>query len=125
MVDPVGQWHINVSGLKGTFNITSTGNGFLGGSVDIDAGFTDNIQGVWNNAAKEIVFNRIMKRAGNTYIQTYTGYLYQTEEPIFQGHGASEEDPTFRLLTGYFEAIGTGSSPSGARGGWVARQRIQ
>jgi hypothetical protein len=42
-----------------------------------------------------------MKREGNTYIQTYTGYLYQTEEPIFQGHGAPEEDPTFRLLAGY------------------------
>jgi hypothetical protein len=125
MADPVGQWNINVNGFKGILDITSpSGNGFLGGRADIDIGFTDSLQGVWNDAAREIVFNRIMVRQGNTLIQTYTGYLYLTKEPIFQGQGQPEPDPTFRLLTGYYEAIGTGSSPAGARGGWVARQRI-
>jgi hypothetical protein len=124
MADPVGQWNINVNGFKGTLDIASNGLGVLGGTADIDIGFTDGLQGVWNDAAKEIVFNRILERGGSTFIQTYTGYLYLTKEAILQGHGVPEPDPTFRLFAGFFEAIGTGSSPTGARGGWVARQHI-
>jgi hypothetical protein len=123
MAVPEGQWNINVNGFKGTLNITSQ-SGVLSGSSDIDNGFTDVLQGVWNDPAREIVFNRVMSRNGQKFIQTYTGYLYTTKEQIFQGQGPPEPNPTFRLLTGHFEAIGTGSSPSGARGGWVARQRI-
>jgi hypothetical protein len=66
MADPVGTWHINANGFKGTLNITSNG----------------------------------------------------------AGQGAPEPNPDFRLLTGSFEAIGSGASPGRARFGWVARQNF-
>jgi hypothetical protein len=123
MADPVGTWHINANGFKGTMNITSNGAGQLGGTIDIDTGVTDTLQGVWSEAAHEIVFDRIRKQGANiVWIQTYTGYLFLTKEPIFGGQGAPEPNPDFRLLTGSFEAIGTGAGPGRARFGWTARQ---
>jgi hypothetical protein len=35
MAVPVGQWHINVNGFKGTLNVASQ-NGNLSGSANID-----------------------------------------------------------------------------------------
>jgi hypothetical protein len=125
MADPVGTWHINANGFKGTLSIASDGSGNLSGTIDIDVGVTDTLQGVWSETAQEIVFDRIRKQHGNVvWIQTYTGYLFLTKEPIFQGQGAPEPNPSFRLLTGYFEALGTGASPGRPRFGWVARQNI-
>jgi hypothetical protein len=125
MANPVGQWHINANGFKGTLNINSDGAGNLTGTVDIDAGCTDTLQGVWSETAQEIVFDRIRKQGQTTtWIQTYTGYMFLTKEPIFQGQGPPEPNPSFRLLTGYFEALGTGASPGRPRFGWVARQNI-
>lgn len=122
--DPVGLWHINANGYKGTLNINSV-NGNLSGAVNIDNGFTDTLEGFWSERAEEIVFDRIRRQRGRIiWIQTYTGYLYSTKEPIFAGQGAPEPNPTFRLLTGYFEALGTGASPGRTRFGWVARQFI-
>lgn len=124
MADPVGTWYINANGFKGTLAINST-NGRLSGTIDIDVGVTDTLEGVWSDVAQEIVFNRIRKQNGNiVWIQTYTGQLFLTKESIFHGHGAPEPNPTIRLLTGYFEAIGIGSSPGRPRFGWVARQDI-
>ena len=60
---------------------------------------------------------------GTNVVQTYTGYLYVTNGGIFQGQGPPD-NPQFRLMTGYFEAIGTGSAPGRPRFGWVARQNI-
>jgi hypothetical protein len=122
MAEPVGQWHINANGFKGTMNINGDGHGNLDGTVDIDAGFQDQLQGVWNEAAQEIVFNRILNRNGNILIQTYVGYLFLTREPIFMGQNPPEPNPDFRLLTGYFDAIGTGAANGRAFFGWAARQ---
>jgi hypothetical protein len=121
MADPVGLWHINANGFKGTLNITSDGAGNLSGTVDIDLGVTDTLQGVWSEPAQEITFNRILAGGG---IQTYKGYLYLTKESIFAGQGPPEPNPTFRLLTGFFEAVGAGATPGRPRFGWVARQSI-
>nr|BBH87418.1 hypothetical protein KTC_21690 [Thermosporothrix sp. COM3] len=121
MADPVGVWNINVIGYKGTLNITSNGAGSLSGTVDIDIGFTDRLQGTWNEATKEIRFDRIISRGGSIIVQKYTGYLYLTKEPIFAGQGPPEPNPSFRLLTGFFESDPASNPP---RGGWVARQRI-
>ena len=125
MADPVGQWHIDANGFKGTLKINSDGAGNLSGTIDIDIGITDTLQGVWSEAAQEIVFDRIRKQGQTiTWIQTYTGYMFLTKEPIFGGQGPPEPNPSFRLLTGYFEALGTGASPGRPRFGWVARQNI-
>ena len=126
MADPTGIWHINANGFKGTFNINSDGAGNLSGTIDIDQGITDTLQGVWSETAQEIVFDRIRKQQDGTiaWIQTYTGYLYPTKEPIFMGQNPPEPNPDFRLLTGYFEAIGAGAGPGRARFGWAARQNI-
>jgi hypothetical protein len=48
----------------------------LNGTVDIDAGFQDQLQGVWSEAAQEIAFNPIINRNGNILIQTYFDYLF-------------------------------------------------
>lgn len=125
MADPVGQWHIDANGFKGTLNITSDGAGHLSGTIDIDIGITDTLQGVWSEAAQEIVFDRIRKQGQSIiWIQTYTGYMFLTKEPIFGSQGPPEPNPSFRLLTGYFEALGTGAGPGRPRFGWVARQNI-
>lgn len=124
MADPTGLWHINANGFKGTLNINSDGAGNLTGTVDMDIGFTDTLQGVWSEPAQEIVFNRVLIRGGRTIIQTYTGYLFLSREPLFAGENPPEPNPTFRLLTGYFEALNSGSTPGRPRFGWVARQTI-
>jgi len=118
MAAPVGQWHINANGFKGTLDITADAAGHLGGNVNIDIGITDSIQGTWNETAQEITFHRV--RGGN-FFQTYTGYFFTTKEQIFQGQGPPEPNPTFRMLTGEFESLG---SPGRPRFGWVARQNI-
>lgn len=119
MADPVGEWHINANGYKGILNINSDGAGNLSGTIDFGTGTTFTLQGVWSEAAQEIVFNLIAKPD-----QTYTGYLFLTKEPIFAGQGRPEPDPDSRLLSGYYEAIGTGASPGQPRFGWVAKQSI-
>ena len=124
MAAPTGQWHLNANGFKGTLTINSDAAGNLSGTVDIDIGFSDELQGLWSESAQEIIFHRALKRGNNTAIQTYTGYLFLTKEPIFGGHGPPEPSPSFRLLTGYFDAIGAGGQPSRQRFGWVARQNI-
>jgi hypothetical protein len=124
MAEPVGQWHINANGFKGTMDINGDGQGNLTGTVNIDIGFTDQLQGVWNEAAQEIVFNRIIIRNGNTIIQTYTGSLFATKEPIFQGQGPPEPNPDFLLLTGSFDGIGSGAVNGRGFFGWAARQHI-
>jgi hypothetical protein len=124
MAIPHGQWHIDVKGFKGTLNIT-TNNNFVSGSIDIDVGFTDTLQGTWDEDGQEIVFNRVLTRQGKTFVQTYIGYQFSTKDPIFAGQGVPEPDPNFRLLTGYFlEAEGFGAAPGHPRSGWVARQAI-
>jgi hypothetical protein len=124
MADPIGLWHINANGFKGTLNIKSDGAGNLSGTVDIDLGFTDALLGVWSDGDQEIMFNRVITRGGNTVIQSYTGYLFLTKEPIFMGQNAPEPNPDFRLLTGYFSGIDAGSFPGRPRFGWAARQNI-
>jgi hypothetical protein len=119
---PVGLWHIDANGFKGTLNITSDAAGNLGGTANIDVGVTDTLQGVWSEVAQEITFHRLLR--GGPLVQTYTGYLFLTKEPIFGGQGPPEPNPSFRLLTGYFDAVGTGATPGRARFGWVARQNI-
>jgi hypothetical protein len=125
MADPVGSWHIDANGFKGTLNIASDGAGCLSGTIDIDVGVTDTLQGVWSETAQEIVFDRLRKQGGTiAWLQTYTDCLFLTKESIFAGHGAPEPNPDIRLLAGFFEAIGTGASPGRARFGWVARQNF-
>jgi hypothetical protein len=118
MAAPVGQWHIDANGFKGTLNITADPAGHVGGSVNIDIGVTDGLQGTWNEVAQEVTFHRV--RNGN-FFQTYTGCLFTTKEPIFGGQGPPEPHPTFRMLAGSFESLGTPGRP---RFGWVARQTI-
>jgi hypothetical protein len=123
---PVGAWRINANGFKGGLTINADSAGHLSGTINIDAGFIDELQGVWSEAAQQIVFNRIRRGPNGAidWIQTYTGYLYLTKEPIFvEGSGGSPEpNPNTRLLTGSFEALGIGASPGRPRFGWVARQ---
>jgi hypothetical protein len=126
MATPTNEWHINAVGFKGTFNITSStpsGSGaHLRGVVNIDTGFTDVLDGHWDENTQEIVFNRIMTRGGVPSIQTYTGYLFLTKEPIFMGEEPPPQHPTFRMMTGSFAAVDSGSG--NAVFGWAARQAI-
>jgi hypothetical protein len=123
MSEPVGTWHINANGFRGTLAIHGDGHGNLTGTVDIDVGHTDKLEGVWNEAAQEVTFNRTLVRNGNTAIQTYTGYLYLTQDDIFQGQGPSP-NPSERLMTGCFDGIGTGAANGRAHFGWVAKQHL-
>src|SRR5262249_3763229 len=118
MAAPVGQWHINANGFKGTLDITADPAGHLSGSINLDGRVTAGPQGRWNEIAQEVTFHRV--RGGN-FFQTYTGYLFTTKEPIFAGQGPPEPNPTFRMLAGSFESLGTPGRP---RFGWVARQNI-
>lgn len=121
MADPVGTWHMLANGYKALLNITSNGAGQLGGTINF--GFeTYAIQGVWNEAAQEIVFDLIDNPGTNA--QTYTGYLFSAKDPIFAGEGRPEPNPDIQLFTGSYEAIGTGAIPGRARFGWVASQNI-
>lgn len=124
VAEPVGEWHLNANGYKGLMEIKGDGQGNLTGTVDFGLGSQDQLLGVWNEAAQEIVFHRSGVSNGNNFSQTYTGYLYATEEPIFAGQGRPGPNPDFRLLTGFFDAIGTGATNGRAYFGWAARQRI-
>jgi hypothetical protein len=124
MSAPVGIWRINANGFRGSVSINADANGNLSGTCDIDAGFTDQLSGVWNEAAQEVTFNRTLVRNGNTAIQTYTGYLYLTQDDIFQGQGPSPQ-PSERLMTGSFDGVGTGAANGRAYFGWVARQPLR
>ena len=123
MTAPMNTWHINAHGFKGTFDITSVQGAHLSGVINIDPGFTDVLDGTWNETTQEVVFNRLSVRGGNTFVQTYTGYLFLTKEPIFMGENPPEPNPTFRLMTGYFVAVASGSNGN-AVFGWAARQAI-
>ncbi len=130
MPQPTGTWTIDANGFKGTLNFNPpipTSPGILSGTIDIDIGFTDTLQGVWSDLAQEIVFNRIRIQGRRiVWIQTYTGYLILTNEPIFSGvQGPPPPIPDVRLLTGEFVGIGAGSSPGRPRFGWAARQPIE
>jgi hypothetical protein len=118
MAAPQGQWHINANGFKGTLNITTDAAGHVTGTANIDVGVTNNLQGVWSETAQEITFNRLLPGGA---VQTYTGYLFTSKDPLFMGQGPPEPNPDFRLLTGFFEAL---SSPGRPRFGWMARQNI-
>jgi hypothetical protein len=118
MAAPQGQWHINTNGFKGTLNINTDAAGNVTGTAHIDQGATDQLHGVWSEASQEISFNRIKPDGG---IQTYTGYLFTTKDPIFMGQGPPEPQPNFRLLTGYFETL---QFPPRPRFGWAACQSI-
>jgi hypothetical protein len=116
---PLGTWHIDANGFKGNFTIQSADSkGNLAGIINIDNGFTDTLQGIWNEAAQEIKFDRIRQSStGQGWTQTYTGYKFSTKEPIFEGHGAPEASLNAQLLTGYFEDLSS-------RCGWVAEKRV-
>ena len=58
---PVGAWRINANGFKGALIINSDSAGHLSGTVNIDAGFADELRGVWSEAAQQIVFDRIRR----------------------------------------------------------------
>jgi hypothetical protein len=124
MPAPTGQWHVNANGFKGTLTINADPAGHLTGSVDIDPGFSDQLVGLWSEAAQEIIFQRVLVRGGATHIQTYTGCLFTSKEPLFAGQGPPEPNPSFRLMTGTFDAVGTGAPPARHRFGWMARQNI-
>ena len=83
MPAPTGQWHVNANGFKGTFTINADPAGNLTGSADIDPGFSDQLVGLWSEAAQEIIFQRVLARGGATDIQTYTGCLFTSKEPLF------------------------------------------
>lgn len=123
MTAPINIWHINAGGYKGTFDITSIEGARLTGVINIDPGFTDKLDGIWNEATQEIIFNRLAIRGGDTYIQTYTGYLFLTKDPIFMGETPPEPDPTWRVITGYFVGVAS-ASDGNAVFGWAARQAI-
>ena len=119
MTDPVGTWHMVANGYKALLNITSNGVGQLGGTIDF--GFEKYaLQGVWNEAAQEIVFDLIDNPG--TPAQNYTGYLCSAKQPIFAGQGRPEPNPDIQLLTGSYVAIGSGAIPGRARFAWVASQ---
>jgi hypothetical protein len=122
MTAPTGTWNINAVGFKGTFQLNPAVGARLSGVVNIDPGFTDVLDGLWNEATQEIVFNRLINRGGSTVIQTYTGYLFLTKDPIFQGENPPEPNPDFRLMTGSFVEVASGSG--NATFGWAARQHI-
>jgi hypothetical protein len=122
MTAPTGTWNINATGYKGTFNITSVTGTHLSGVIDIDPGFTDQLEGHWNEANQEIVFNRFIERQGATVIQTYTGCLFSSHEPLFMGENPPENPPTLRLMTGSFVEVASNSD--NAVFGWAARQPI-
>lgn len=50
MTAPINIWHINAGGYKGTFDITSIEGARLTGVINIDPGFTDKLDGIWNEA---------------------------------------------------------------------------
>jgi len=117
---PLGTWHVNANGWKGTFNIQSSDSrGNLAGTINIDDGFTDTLQGVWNEATQEIKFNRIRQASSGGWVQTYTGYKFSTREPFFQGQGAPQGSLNDQLLTGYFEGEGVSY-----RAGWAAEKGL-
>ena len=124
MSEPIGRWNINANGFRGHIDINGDGNGNLTGTVDIDPNVQDQLQGVWNEAGQEITFNRVMNRNGQTIIQTYAGHLFLTNEPVFGDQGGPPPNPTFRLLAGEFDGIGSGAANGRGFFGWVARQRI-
>lgn len=69
-----GNWAFNGNGFRGDLLIEpSSPNEFVGIGV-IDAGRIDDLQGSWDEAARQIMFTRtgIPGIAG----QTYTGYLF-------------------------------------------------
>jgi hypothetical protein len=124
MAAPEGIWNINAKGYQGTLNINAPPKGVLSGTIELEVGFTETLQGVWSEPAQEITFQRVLTHGGTTTLQTSTGYLYLTKEPIFSPQGPPEPDSTFRLLTGFFEAMGSGTVPGWPRLGGVARQNI-
>jgi hypothetical protein len=65
-----------------------------------------------------------MDRHGSTIIQTYTGYMFFTNEPVFGDSGGPPAEPTFQLLTGEFTAIGSGAANGRGYFGWTARRRL-
>jgi hypothetical protein len=114
MADPVGGWNINANGFKGTLQIDSDGSGHLSGTVAFDGNPTNTLDGEWNEVAQEVNF----RRRGPQTLQTYTGYLFMTQEPILESEGPGPRP--VRVLAGFFE--GTGATPGRTRFGWVAKQ---
>jgi hypothetical protein len=125
MADPVGQWQFNANGYRGTLTITSDGAGNLSGTVDYGIGVILTIQGVWSEVAQEIVF-QLTEKQGNTIInvQSFTGHLFSSNEPILGGYGRPVVPTTFLVLSGSYEAIGSGAKPGHPRFGWIAGQHI-
>ena len=99
-------------------------SGVLSGSIDIDVGFNDGLQGVWNDPAREIVFNRVMTRNDQAFIQNLYRLSAYDQGPHLPGSWCTRAGSDFPLADRLLRGDRHWFISDRARGGWVARQHI-
>jgi hypothetical protein len=122
MGSPAGHWRIVANGYQGDLDINCGPDGTITGTVRIDSPNVDPINGTWDEAGQRLTFRREVTAADGSP-QTHTGFLFLADAPLFRddAYGPAQR-PTLRVLTGSFDAYGTGGTAARPFYGWVAVQ---
>jgi hypothetical protein len=121
MALPTGLWQLNGNGFKGDLNIQAVdAQGNLNGTV-----YGQQILGFWDEGAQKITFMRIINPNDPSTFQIFTGFMYDSNAPLFGEAGNPPNPQNFKILNGFFEAFGgTGAVAQRVLYGWMARKSI-
>jgi hypothetical protein len=109
MTLPTGEWQMVANGHTRSLKIESvSGNGHLKAVMQNSA----EVHGFWDERAKRITFQRIIKEDEPKQEQTYVGYLMDDPD---------DEEADYYRLAGHFDYFGPAATAERTVYGWLAR----